>query len=191
MFREIFEKFTDMGKLSQEELTKGQKLDKNDTDNFKLVDGRVFYKAISQIRTNDIARDDKGKGLETLTVYEVQEYKKMRCFLGKNNSSGYCIKGKSELVSVFSSLGSSAGVLMEHAIKQGAKHLDCYATLKNGKVQGDLYKLYSKFGFKIDKNMTTGELGVPYTAQNGISRFVNQAEKVEIDNPTVVVYMKR
>lgn len=97
----ILEAFKDIGKLSPQQLMKGQRLKPEDEDNFKQVTGRVFHQAISKIRINDIARGDNAKGLDTLTVYSVPGYKKMKCFLGKNNSSGYCIAHSNELVSVF------------------------------------------------------------------------------------------
>ena len=187
-FREIFEAFKDMGKLSDEELQKGQRLEKG-KDNFSSTTGTIFHKAVTKIKSNDIGRGDKAKGLDTLTVYKRNEYNKMRCYLGDNNSSGYCIKGK-DLVSVFSSQNSSGSAIVQNAIKNGARKLDCFATLENGKLSGDLYSLYSRNGFKVDKSLTTGELGVAYTIQNGISRFVNSKEEVEIDNPQVVIFMK-
>jgi hypothetical protein len=113
----------------------------------------------------------------------------MRCFIGDNNSSGYAINNR-ELVSVFSSQKSSGNPLVQSAISNGATHLDCYAFLLNNKISGDLFSLYSRNGFRINKNLTTGELGVPYTIQNGISRFVNEEGDVEIDNPQVVIFMK-
>jgi hypothetical protein len=188
MFIEIFEKFSDIGKLSDEELKKGKAIGPND---FVQVSGLVFYNAIKKIKQNDIAKGDKSKGLETLTVYNKNEYRKMKCFLGFNNSSGYCLKDQNELVSVFSTQGSSGNSIVQNAIKNGAKHLDCFALLKDGKVSGDLYKLYSRNGFRINTKLTTGELGVPYTIQNGISRFVNNKEQVELDNPQVVIFMVR
>jgi hypothetical protein len=53
---QILEAFKDIGKLSPEQLLKGQRLDPNDEDNFKQVNGRVFYQAISKIRSNDIIK---------------------------------------------------------------------------------------------------------------------------------------
>lgn len=73
----ILEAFKDIGKLSPEQLRKGQRLNVNDPDNFTEVTGRVFYQAINQIRNNDIAKMNKGlpsKGLSTLSVYGVSDY---------------------------------------------------------------------------------------------------------------------
>lgn len=40
---DIFEAFSDMGKLSPEELQKGQQLNSEELGNFKQVDGRTFF----------------------------------------------------------------------------------------------------------------------------------------------------
>ena len=189
-FTDVFETFKELGKLSPEELKKGQRLDKNKDNLFKRVTGRVFYKVISKIKQNDLARGDKAKGLDTLTVYSPSDYQKMDCFLGINNSSGYCIKDGNELVSVFSSQKSSGDAIVKSAIKNGATHLDCFAKLINGKVSGDLYSLYSRNGFKIDKDLNVGKYGEPYAIRKGISHFVNDKGEVEMDNENVVVFMK-
>lgn len=191
---DILEAFKDIGKLSPKELMKGQYLNPNDPDNFKQVTGRVFFKAISKIRENDIAKLNKGlpsKGLKTLTVYNASDYNKMKCFLGKNNSSGYCIAHNDELVSVFSSQKSSGDAIMIDAVKNGAKRLDCFALKNDNKISGPLFKLYSKYGFKVDKSLNSGKPDEPYAIINGISNFVNDKEEVEPDNPQVVIFMKR
>ena len=115
----------------------------------------------------------------------------MDCYLGKNNSSGYCIKGGGELVSVFSSQMSSANAIMVDAVKNGAKKLDCYAIQENGKISGPLFNLYTKHGFKIDTSMNSGKPGEPYTITRGVSLYVNDNGDVEPDNPSVVVFMKK
>lgn len=190
----ILDAFKDIGKLSPEQLMKGQKLKPSDVDNFREVVGRVFHQAITQIRKNDIERLNKGlpfKGLKSLSVYGVKEYKQMKCFLGKNNSSGYCLAHNDELVSVFSSQKSSAKAIMKDAVERGAKRLDCYALREEGKISGPLYKLYTKYGFKIDKSMNIGKVGEPYAVINGISDFVTDNGIVQPDNPQVVIFMKR
>ena len=73
----------------------------------------------------------------------MNDYKKMRCYLGTNNSSGYCIAHGDELVSVFSSQKSSIDAIMKSAILSGARKLDCFATRKKNKIDGHLYKIYS------------------------------------------------
>ena len=186
-FVDIFEKFTDIGKLSDEELKKGQKLGTTGKQ-FIEVTGSVFYKALKQLKKNDLARDVP-KGLDGLSMYKRMDYEKMKCYIGINNSSGYCIKNR-ELVSVFSTQKSAGHAVVKSAISNGAKHLDCFATLHNNKISGSLFSLYSSHGFKVDTKLTTGELGVPYTVQNGVSRFVNDNEEVELKNPNIIVYMK-
>lgn len=189
---DIIEAFRDIGKLSQDELQKGQRLDPTSEDNFEQVDGNTYHKAITGIMRNDLARGDAAKGLDTLTVYSRPEYDKMNCFLGKNNSSGYCIKDGDELVSVFSSQGSSGNALMVDAVKNGASRLDCFATRSpNGEISGALYKLYSRHGFKVDTDMNSGTPGEAYSIQNGVSSFVDDAGNVHHDDPRVVIFMKR
>ncbi len=189
-FKKVFEAFSDLGKMSDQELKKGKKLTPGE-DNFKETTGDIFHKAITKIRVNDIGRKDLSKGLENLTVYSKSEYNKMKCYLGKNNSSGYALSdhGK-ELVSVFSSQASSADAIVQDAIKNGARHLDCFAERNNGKITGALYKLYSRNNFKINKGLNSGKEGEPYSIQNGISSFVDSDEVVQEDNPVVVVFMK-
>ena len=189
----ILEAFKDIGKLSAKELMKGQRLDPNNDGNFELVTGRVFHQAVSQIRVNDIARGDNAKGLDTLTVYKVSEYKKMKCYLGKNNSSGYCISHRNELVSVFSSQQSSGKAIMKSALENGAKRLDCFA-LQNpitNNISGNLYNLYSRFKFKIDKQKNEGKPDDPYSIVNGVSNYVDDRGVVHPNDERVVIFMKR
>ena len=186
----IDELFKDIGKLSPEQLKKGQRLTKGE-DNFTPVTGRVFYQAVSRIKTNDIARGDQARGLDTLTVYTPTEYNQMKCYLGKNNSSGYAIKDSSELVSVFSSQGSSGDAIVQDAIKNGATHLDCFATRdRMGNIMGGLYTLYSRNGFKIDTAMNSGTPGEAYSIVKGVSSFVDDDGVVHPEDPRVVIFMK-
>lgn len=190
----ILETFAQMGKLSPEELMKGQYLDPSDKDNFKQVTGRFFFQTIIKIRNNDISKIDRGlkpKGLKSLSIYKVQDYTKMKCYLGKNNSSGYCIAHGNELVSVFSSQKSSIDAIMKNAIIHGARKLDCFAIRKGGKISGQLHKIYTKFGFKIDKSMNDGYPGEVFAIVNGVSDYVNDQGNVEPENPQVVIFMKR
>lgn len=186
---DITEAFSDIGKLDPEQLQKGQRLVPNG-DNFKQVDGRVFYQAVSRIRSNDIARGDQAKGLDTLTVYSPKEYNHMKCFLGLNNSSGYAIHGD-ELVSVFSTQGSSGNAIVQDAIQNGARRLDCFAVRnKEGKIEGSLYTLYKRNGFQLDTDMNSGNQGEPYSVQNGVSSYVDEHEVVHPNDPRVVIFMK-
>jgi len=188
------EAFTDLGKLSDEELMKGQDLTPGAEGNFREVDGRVFYKAISRISQNDIARMNKGlpsKGLHTLSVYKPNEYNNMKCFLGVNNSSGFALNGD-EIVSVFSTQGSSGKALMAEAIKQGGRRLDCYAERdENGMIHGPLYSLYSRMGFRVDESMNSGTPGEPYAIVKGVSDYVDDNGQVHPEHPVVVIFMIR
>lgn len=187
---ELYEAFKDLGNLLPSELEKGQKLDSNEDGNFIEVPARVFHKIISKIKQNDLAKGAGSKGLDTLTVYDINEYNDMRCFIGINNSSGYALH-HDELVSVFSSQQSSGSAIVQDAIKNGAKRLDCFATREpNGKISGPLYTLYSRNGFKIDTHMNVGKEGEPYSIKNGVSSYVNDNDEVEPDNPSVVIFMK-
>ena len=191
-FYKIFlETFNDMGKLSPEELTRGQRLNPEGGDNFEQVDGRVYHQIVSKIKRNDETAKNR-KGLHTLTVYGVKDYVGMKCFVGKNNSSGFAVKPDGELVTVFSSQNSSGDALMEKAIAEGASHLDCYAKKnENGEILNTgLVKLYRRHGFTIDKSMNSGNVGEPYAIQNGVSLYVNDNGEVEPDNENVVVFMK-
>ena len=183
----IEEAFKDIGKLEPEELTKGQKL--SNAEDFKEVDARVFYNAISKIKENDLAKGDARKGLDTLTIYSVNEYKDMNCYLGINNSSGYALH-HGELVSVFSTQGSSGNAIVKSAIKNGAKRLDCFAAREDGRISGALFNLYSKNGFKIDTSMNSGKEGEAYSIKNGISSYVDENDVVHEDDPRVVIFMK-
>ncbi len=113
----------------------------------------------------------------------------MSCYLGDNNSSGYCLH-HDELVSVFSSQGSSGHAIVMSAIENGAKRLDCFALRVNGEIDGPLFKLYGKHGFKIDSNMNIGAKGEAYSIQSGISSYVDENEVVHEDDPRVVIFMK-
>lgn len=190
----LLEAFNDLGKLSPEELRKGQRLSPS-ADNFKQVGGRVFYSAIRHIAANDIAKANRGlpsKGLHTLTVYSPQKYATMKCFLGANNSSGFAIAHGDQLVSVFSTAGSSGNAIMAAAIANGVRRLDCFAFRDaEGNISGPLYRLYSNHGFHIDTDMNSGTPGEAYAIQHGVSDYVDEAGIVHPDDPRVVIFMRR
>lgn len=191
---EVDEAFNDLGKLSPEQLAKGQKLDPNMDDNFHEVDARTFFNVITRLKDNDLARMAKGtsKGLHTLSVYSLKEYSAMRCFVGKNNSSGFAISHGDELVSVFSTQRSSGHAIVAAAVQAGVKRLDCFAQRQpDGSITGPLYTLYKAHGFVVDTHMNSGTPGEPYAIQGGVSSFVNDAGQVEPQNPSVVVFMVR
>ena len=190
-FSKFFEAYSDMGKLSPQELKKGQLLEPVDGDNFKQVDGRVFHQALSRIIQNDTGRSSPKGLLANLSLYGVKEYQKMKCFIGKNNSSGFVLKDGDELISVFSSMGASGNAVVVEAIKQGAKRLDCFAEQdENGNIMNNgLVSLYSRHGFMVDQDMNEGTPGEPYSVQNGVSYFVDDNGQLQPDNPKVVVFM--
>ncbi len=191
IFKDVVDEvFRDLGRMHGVELEKGQKLPKGDDSVFTQVSGRVFGKIVSKIKQNDISRKIP-RGLETLSVYSPKEYENMLCYVGTNNSSGYAIAHKDELVSVFSSQGSSGDAIVQNAKLHGAKRLDCFAQQdKNGKISGPLFTLYSRNGFKVDSNMNSGEDGEAYSIRNGVSYFVNDQGEVEPDNENVVIFMR-
>ena len=196
-FKEFFdEAYKDLGKLSPEQLRKGFRLIPDEKDNFQQVDGRVFYNALVNFMHNDAVRENSDpiffKNIRNnLTIYSVSDYKKMKCFLGKNNSSGFAIKDGNELVSVVSTLEASGNAVVQEAIKQGATRLDCFAKQdsKGNVVDDGLYKLYKRSGFIIDKSKNDGILGEPYSVQNGISYYVDDSGKVDPTNSTIVIFM--
>ena len=189
---DIVEAYSDMGKLSPEQLAKGGRLDPNDSSNFKQVSGRAFYQIVSRLKQNDLARGDAAKGLETLSIYTPSEYNGMKCYIGQNNSSGYAIAHGDELVSVFSTQGSSGNAIMVDAINNGAKRLDCFAIrTESGEIQGGLYTLYTRHGFKIDTSLNSGDPSEPYSIQQGVSSFVDDDGNVHHDDERVVIFMKR
>jgi hypothetical protein len=190
---EIDEAFIDLGRNDPATLIKGQSLDPNEEENFHRVDSRTFFRVISRLRQNDFKRLNANlpsKGLHTLSVYPLNDYAGMDCFIGKNNSSGFALHD-GELVSVFSTQRSSGDAIVSSAVKNGAKRLDCFAIRQNGKITGPLYRLYSRHGFVVDSENNSGTPGEPYATVAGVSDFVNDAGEVEPHNPAVVVFMKR
>lgn len=80
---------------------------------------------------------------------------------------------------------------MLSAIENGAKRLDCFAIRRNGKIEGQLFNLYSNYGFKIDTDMNSGKKGEPYAIVNGVSDYVDENGVVHPDDERVVIFMKR
>jgi phage gpG-like protein len=188
------EAFTDLGKLSPEELLKGQPLDPANEDNFAEVEARVFHTAISKLRANDFAKLNAGlpsKGLHTLETYGIPKYQTMRCFLGRNNSSGFALTKDGGLVSVFSTQRSSGKAIVAAAVEFGATHLDCFALRQDGEIVGPLYRLYASAGFRIDTSFSDGTPGEAFAVVRGVSDFVDDAGDVHPDDPRVVIFMRR
>lgn len=186
----FWEAFSDIGKLSPEILKKGYKLNSDDSEKFKPVDWRNFYKIINGYMRSDVS-SSAPKGIkDNITLYKPEEYAKMKCFVGPNNTSGYCIKDGDELVSVFSARESSGDAIVQSAIKNGARRLDCFAKQdgKGGIKNVGLFKLYSRNGFVIDTDKNDDTM--PYPVFNGISYYVDENGNIDRNAETVVVYMK-
>jgi hypothetical protein len=158
-------------------------------ETFRQVEGRVFKKIVTRFAKQDALRD-LPKGLDDLSTYTTEQYNAMRCYVGPNNSSGYCIND-GDLVSVFSIAKSSGKAIVADAVRRGAKTLDCFATRgPDGTISGHLYRLYSWGGFRINTDMNSGTPGEPYAIVNGVSDYVNDQGQVEPENPNVVIFMK-
>lgn len=190
----FWEAFSDIGKLSPEQLKISRRLTADDSENFKKVDWRSFYKIINAYMKADESRSNNPELFKdiknNITIYKPQEYSKMECYVGPNNTSGYCIKEGDELVSVFSAGESSGDAIVKSAIKNGARRLDCFAEQdENGNIKPTkLFKLYSRNGFVIDRDKNDDSM--PYPIFNGISYYVDENGKIHKDAETVVVYMK-
>ena len=194
----FWEAFSDIGKLSPEQLKISRKLTPEDSEKFKKVDWRSFYKIINAYMESDTKRADPEhrehewfKDIKNnITIYDPEEYAEMKCFIGPNNTSGYCIKKGDELVSVFSGIESSGDAAVKSAIKNGARHLDCFAEQDGDGniIPKKLFKLYSRNGFVIDKDKNDDKM--PYPVFNGISYYVDEDGNIDRNAKTVVVYMK-
>ena len=92
-----------------------------------------------------------------VTHYSEKEYKKMgaKVFLSDSAKSGYAIDKHGDLMSVFSLPGAHEGpTLMQSAIRNGAKKLDCFDS-------GFLPKFYEKYGFKEINRIKWGDKFAP------------------------------
>ena len=70
---------------------------------------------------------------------------------------GYAVSENGELTSVFSSIKGKGDTIMQDAIQNGAKHLDCF--------DGYLPSFYQRHGFKEvrrELNWTTGQPDIIY-----------------------------
>jgi len=94
----------------------------------------------------------------TSPVIEIIQDKTDKTFyLDSTGSKGYAIDGTGELTSLFSTIKGEGTNLVRSAIKNGAKHLDCF--------DGFLPTFYKKFGFievKRVPNWTEGEPDVVF-----------------------------
>ena len=74
---------------------------------------------------------------------------------------GYAVSENGELTSVFSCIKGKGDIIMQDAIKNGAKHLDCF--------DGYLPSFYQRHGFKEtrrEQNWTAGQPDVVYMERN-------------------------
>ena len=98
---------------------------------------KAFHKAITESKT-------KNKFGASVYVYDEKDYTDMKMFLTETGTAGFAIKSDGDLVSVFSTPGSTdgrVGVSMTMAaVDNGATKLDAFDTI--------LPELYSIIGFK-------------------------------------------
>jgi len=97
---------------------------------------KIFYTSISK------AKEKLEEEAATVYKYPIEEYKDMRLFISEDKKSGFAIKNDGDIVSVFSispKRGTSHSML-ELAIQEGGKKLDCFDTY--------LPKIYKAHGFK-------------------------------------------
>lgn len=89
-----------------------------------------------------------------VTAYSEQEYKKMgaKVYLSADKKSGYALTPDGDLISVFS-LNHNGRPILESAIAEGARTLDCF--------DGFLPDLYTQFGFKEYKRLTWSDEYAP------------------------------
>lgn len=81
-----------------------------------------------------------------MDVHTVKEYEGMQLFMTDDGLSGFA-RDADELVSVFSSVKRRSPAIVQQAVAQGAKRLNCYAIPSESHPEGYLPYLYSKGGF--------------------------------------------
>ena len=121
------------------------------------------------------ANEFNGKKAAQVYEYLPEEYKQMKLFTAENGKSGFALKPDGDIVSVFSAEKGSTTGLMNLAIQNGGKKLDCFDTF--------LPKIYKKFGFvEVDRVKWNEE----YKPTNWDKEFFKQYNNGEPD----VVYME-
>ena len=99
---------------------------------------------------------------ESTTPWNEIETKDVKFFIaGCPAFMGFAVSENGELTSVFSAIQGKGDTIMREAIKQGAKHLDCF--------DGYLPTLYARHGFhevRREANWTKGEPDVVYMERN-------------------------
>lgn len=121
-------------------------------DFFVKVSGNGFKESLKRVQSfYKVIR-------ESTTPWNEIETKDVEFFIaGCPAFMGFAISENGELTSVFSAIQGKGDTIMKEAIKQGAKHLDCF--------DGYLPTFYARHGFKEvrrEKNWTEGEPDVVY-----------------------------
>lgn len=107
---------------------------------FHPVSGEQFYNAIMRAISGPLA-----KYKESLSVYSVDDYKKMDCYLSTDNTAGYCVTPDRGIVSVFST-GKVHGAriaAVQDALQRGGEAIDAF--------DEHTVELYTRLGFEICK----------------------------------------
>ena len=126
------------------------------SDLFVKVSGNEFKESLKRVQSfYKVIR-------ESTTPWNEIEIKDVAFFIaGCPAFMGFAISENGELTSVFSSIKGKGDTIMKEAIKQGAKHLDCF--------DGYLPTFYARHGFqevRREKNWTEGEPDVVYMEKN-------------------------
>ena len=117
----------------------------------------------------------QGKWAAQVHEYTAEEYKRMRLFVSENGTSGFAIKNDGDIVSVFSSAKGSSKAMLELAVQNGGRKLDCFDTY--------LPQIYRQHGFKEVHREKWNE---QYKPENWDKDFYSKYNNGEPD----VVYME-
>nr|DAN37755.1 MAG TPA: hypothetical protein [Caudoviricetes sp.] len=131
--------------------------------------------AASFISNFRAANEINGKKAAQVYEYSPEEYKQMKLYTAENGKSGFALKSDGDIVSVFSVEKGSLAGMMNLAIQNGGKKLDCFDTF--------LPKIYKKFGFEEVNRVKWNE---EYKPKDWDKDFFKQYNNGEPD----VVYMK-
>ena len=111
------------------------------------IDAEKFSEAVLAVRK---AHEKSGLDKQ-LTLYSVQDYRKMRMFLGREGTAGFALQGDN-IVSVFAhpllARGASPN-LLDWAVQKGGRRVDIFDTY--------LPKLYAREGFRTVARMLWDE----------------------------------
>lgn len=135
------------------------------------VPARAFRRIVVMTRKSHL------RFAENLTLHTTDEYSLYRCYTVSNASAGYAIKGDGELINVFNNTGIKGfgDILVQSAIANGAKYLDC--------LDGKLTEFYASHGFveyRREKNWTEGQPDVVWmryvAPQKFLTLYINGSE---------------